>query len=298
VTEDLTSKSGTPASFVKPKPAKRTRKRTRNPAGTPGHQAAAAANSAMVPSSPDGVGHRAVPGICDHSDVAVKQRLGEPSLDPLGRAMQYMAGHAAKAVEQGGMLSSPANPQGAASMAAISDRGQPVNTVDYNDARVSESLGRDHGHASTSSGDHGPGQGRPGWVAYGHPGTPGTAGAVEVELNQSSTSVMPWMKRTESPMGFVGNAAFASPFSSTDQPPGADGGRVSARQLDTSMAGRFDGMQSVNASPGDGSRVYDSARQSATPPTPGHSLRDAESRAVSNKASKLDLMKELQRRIG
>jgi hypothetical protein len=241
---------------------KRSRKRARKLSDATGaHSESSGYSDQLAQAQGAGNTHAFVPGICDRYHEAVPD---------MGKSAEAMAASATTA-------------------------GRP-DVAAFNEARLSEPLGRDHGHQSPSSGDHGAGTGRNDHIACGAPGSPGV-GPVSVNLNQSGTQVLPFMKRTENPVTFIGESGFHSQFSGTDQPAGADGGLVSASQLDTSMAGRFQGMQARNPDPGNGSRDYGIARNSATPASAGNYLRDPESHAVSNK-SKLDVMKDTMRRIG
>lgn len=185
----------------------------------------------------------------------------------------------------------PANPAGPGSAADMAQsatfaHGRDAYSVyQFNGARVSESLTSGHSR-SASTGDHGVGTGRNNHVAVEH-----------ANLNQHGTTPLPFMQRTESPHGFVGSAAFHSPFSMTDAPPGAPGDTFTVSQVD-SRAGSYRGMNPVSRNPGDGSRPYGMARTSGTPDNGGHSLSAPESNAVANKLSPLDIIKQAQRDQG
>ena len=99
------------------------------------------------------------------------------------------------------------------------------------------------------------------------------------------------------PYNFVGAAAFHNAFSSTDNPAGSPGNNVNVRSFDAAAhAGSYRGAPPVDVSPRAPVTGYHQERGSATAPNGGHSLRDPESHAVSNK-SRVDIMRETMRRM-
>lgn len=231
--------NATPASFVDvTKKPKKTRKRTKKNPGTPGHAAAEGYCDEMASNEPSGETHRITP-VCAH--------LHEATAD-MGKSAEQMA-------------------------ASATMYGRP-DVAAFNDGRVSESLGRDQGHASVSSGDHGAGMGRNDHVAFSHP-----------DLRQSNVDFSTVLANLRTVRGNTMDSGIpdstAGGFSVA--------GQVALQSFDAAnQAGNYRGMQPVNHSPA--RPGYHQSRQHS--PNGSHSLGNPESNAVSTK-SRVDVMKAM-----
>lgn len=232
--------SASPSTFVDVSKPKKTRKRTRKtrPEGTPGHAAAEGYCDQMASGQGAGETHRITP-VCAH--------LHEATAD-MSKSAEQMA-------------------------ASATNCGSP-DVASFNSGRLSEGLGRDQGHQSVSSGDHGNGTGRNDHVAFGHQ-----------DLRQSNVSFSDVLARLHTVRGNTVDLGVP------DNTPGgfSHAGQVALASFDAAnQAGSYRGMQAVNHNPQRAD--YHQERGSATMPNGSHSLASPESTAVSNK-SRLDIMK-------
>lgn len=203
-----------------------------------------------------------------------RRRKNKPKVQPTpghAAASACLDADMGKGIMQGGYLGNPST-QGAEQMAASATNYHAGASVSgLNSTRLSESLGRDQGHASVSSGDHNTDTGRNTAVAWQHP-----------DLRQSNTNFSTILSRLQTVRGET-----AQGMGPSDTTPGGYslGAQIALASFDAAnQAGSYNGLGVVNHDPSrPGSHI---SQQSATSQNPSYPMNDAVSHAVSNKEAR------------